>query len=140
MYSASRIKARKHRSDSKLKGSEIIADVSVEQPSKWLAGCWIKAKIMLATTKNETTTATRPDKRTVCTTSNVLFRDVSKDKQGLDMKPCSQILISGFSKRVFPLLLEESFWQQGKTSLLSLNMPFPVSQSSQQYILYEQSF
>ena len=140
MYSACRIKARKQRSDSKLKGSEIIADVSVEQPSKWLAGCWIKAKIMLATTKNETTTATRPDKRTVCTTSNVLFRDVSKDKQGLDMKPCSQILISGFSKRVFPLLLEESFWQQGKTSLLSLNMPFPVSQSSQQYILYEQSF
>ena len=38
---------RKHRSDSRLNGSEMPADVSVKQPNKRLAGCCqIKAKVM----------------------------------------------------------------------------------------------
>ena len=44
-------KARKHRSNSKLNGSDVQADVSVKQPNKVLAGCWIKSKVMLATMK-----------------------------------------------------------------------------------------
>ena len=35
-------KARKHRSNSKPRDSEMSADVSVKQPKKRLAGCWIK--------------------------------------------------------------------------------------------------
>ena len=34
-------KARKHRSDSKLNGREVPADISVKQPNKVLAGCRI---------------------------------------------------------------------------------------------------
>ena len=39
---------RKYRSDSKLNGSEMPADVSVKQPNKVLPCCWIKAKVMIA--------------------------------------------------------------------------------------------
>ena len=40
---------RKQRRDSKLNGSEVPVDVSVhvKQLNKGLAGCWIKAKVML---------------------------------------------------------------------------------------------
>ena len=48
--------ARKHRSDSKPSDSETPADFSVKQTSKRLAGCCIKAKVMLAAMKMIKTT------------------------------------------------------------------------------------
>ena len=53
--------AKKHRSDPKLNGSEMQADISVKQPKEGLAGCWIKAKKMLSIIKlSETSTTTQP--------------------------------------------------------------------------------
>ena len=43
--------AKKHRSDSKLNGSDMPADVSAKYPNKGLARCWIKAKVMVAAMK-----------------------------------------------------------------------------------------
>ena len=40
--------ARKHRSSPKLNSSKVAADISVKQPNKLLAGCWINAKVMFA--------------------------------------------------------------------------------------------
>ena len=43
--------ARKRRSDSQLNGREMPVDVSAKYPNKGLAGCWIKAKVMVAAMK-----------------------------------------------------------------------------------------
>ena len=78
--------ARKHRSDSKLNGSEGPADVTLKKPNKRLAGCWITAKVMLAAMKmiQKHNNDADSDKSTD-TTSNFVYRnDTSKDEQGLN--------------------------------------------------------
>ena len=131
-----RKKARKHRSDSKLNSSEMLADVSVKEPNKRLAGCWIKAKAMFAAMKmkqeqqrNETS-----DKSTY-TTSNFVFRETmwAKTSKAWTWDHCSQTL----NMRV--QLLEEYFWQHWRQNI-GLNKPFPASMSSRQYILFKVRF
>ena len=73
---------RKHRSDSKPNDSEMPADFSVKQPSKELAGCWIKTKVMLAAMKMiKTTTMMQPETRALILHNQRLRlqEDVSKD-------------------------------------------------------------
>ena len=114
MSSASRIKARKHRSDSKLKGSEIIADVSVEQPSKWLAGCWIKAKIMLATTKYETTTATRPATKGLAQPAISYSETWAKTSKAWTWNPVHKFSLVDLARGCFPCCWKNPFGSKEK--------------------------
>ena len=102
-------KARNHRSDSKLNGSEVQADVSVKQPNKRLTDHMIKAKAMLAAMKMKQNSDATSDIST-CITSSVVFRDVNKDQHG-------------FHVRLFSLqLLEESYWQQSKHRITAIQI------------------
>ena len=81
---------RDHRSDSKLNGSEVPADVSVKQQNK------VTARRLLDQSEGN---ARRHEKdsnnsddvtsdKSTYTTSNFVFRnDVSKDEQGLNVRP-----------------------------------------------------
>ena len=106
--------ARKHRSDSTQNDSEMPADFSVKQPSKRLAGCWIKAKVMLAAMKMiKTTTTTLPETRALILRHRRLRlwqrRCEQGRGQGLDVRPLSQTLTSGHNMRTFPLLMEDRY-------------------------------
>ena len=81
------------------------ADVSIKQPNKGLAGGWDKSEGNARRHKDEATarTTTPDDDATsytnTYTTSNFVYRDdVSKDEQGLNVRPCSQTLTSRFNK------------------------------------------
>ena len=70
--------------------------------------------------ENETTTTTQPATRvfTQPATSSLETMWV-KTRKAWTWEPCLQTLTSEYNMRAFPaLLLEESVWQQGKTSVL----------------------
>ena len=116
--------ARNHRSDSKLNGRWAPADVSIKQPNKRLAGCWIKAKVMLAVMKQQQRHNQRQSTSNITSSSETMLARTSKVwKWG----PCSQTLKGNFL----------SCWKNAFGSKAKLNMSFPVSLSSQQYRLYE---
>ena len=78
------------------------ADFSVKQPNKRLAGFCIKAKVMHKNNNNNNNNKDDKDEddatsdtSTYITTSDFVFRDyVSKDEQGLNVRPFSQTLTS----------------------------------------------
>ena len=78
---------RKQRSDSKLNGSEVPAEVSVKQPNKRLAGCWIKAKVMLGAMKIIKTTTTTQTATKVLLHNQQLREDVNKEEKGSNVRP-----------------------------------------------------
>ena len=101
--------------DSKLNDSEIPADVSVKQPNKELAGCWMKSDGNAHRHENEKTTTTQPATKVL----KQPYHSFSETKSARTSKawtqdPCSQNLTSGLNMRVFPFFVGRNVWQQGK--------------------------
>ena len=103
---------RKHRSDSKLNGSEMPADVSVKQPNKGLAGSWMKTKLV-----HDATTATQP-------ATKVLTQPSTSYSEALWAKTSRAWTWNPYPRGYFLWCWKNPFdCKPGKTSVLSLNMP-----------------